>query len=189
MKENMKYFIKMHYELHGKCFDWDSCWDDYWKSNSNEIGKDKVYESNGIFIKEIEDFLKSQIQYGVFIGRASPFTDGHNAIIQEILRDNKKPIIILGGKGKKDDRHPLSYEDRVKLIKKVYPTGVIFIGLEDQDNWDNWYNSLEDELRKKDISNNQITLYSHNKNIDRVSFVYRSKKYKKETLSIFLLWL
>jgi len=139
-------------------------------------------------MQEFEDIqkdikIKPEDKVGLIIGRFAPFHIGHNAIIQDIIRDGRIPLIILGGMGKEDERHPLSYDDRVKLIKKVYPIGCKFIGLEDKDNWTEWYNSVKENITKMDIKKEQIILYSHNKDIDRLDFEYEGKQYQNEFYS------
>ena len=123
--------------------------------------------------------------FGLFVGRCMPFTNAHNSIIQDIIRDDRIPIMVLGGKGKVDERHPLSFEDRVKVIKKVYPVSMIkFIGIEDQTNWTTWYDSVKDELINLDIKKEQITLYAHNKPEDNMDFEYRGKQYREESYTV-----
>jgi len=174
IKERVKYFVKIHKELHGNKYDWIDIHKDI-------ISKYPDYDSYEIMDeigKQWEIIKNENKKYGLFIGRCMPFTNAHSAIIQEIIRDGRIPIIILGGKGKTDERHPLSYEDRVKLIKKVYPFGCKFIGIEDKDDWTEWYNSVHNEIDKLNILSKQIVLYAHEKEMDKVSFEYRGKEYK-----------
>ena len=177
-KENIKRYIRTHKELHGKSWRWE----DVAKDAASSFDYDVFECLNEVERQEIQE-VKDSKKYGIFIGRAQPFHIGHNAIIQDIIRDGRIPIIILGGMGKEDERHPLSYDDRVKLIRKVYPIGCKFIGLEDKDNWTEWYNSVKENITKMDIKKEQIILYSHNKDIDRLDFEYEGKQYQNEFYS------
>ena len=136
-------------------------------------------------MQEFEDIqkdikIKPEDKVGIAVGRFMPFHIGHNAIIQDIIRDGRIPVIILGGMDKEDERHPLTYDDRVKLIRKVYPMGCKFIGIRDQDNWTEWYNSVKQAMIDLDIKKEQAVLYTHNKEIDRKDFEYNGKIYQNE---------
>ena len=179
-EQEMEYFVKVHCELHGRnCkTKYASIHADFKNNRKLDYTQEQEYSSMDYIDYFFNKYFSDRIEYGVFVGRCMPFHNGHNAIIQKIIRDGKKPIIILGGKGKKDERHPLSFEDRVKLIKKVYPMdGIIFIGLEDQNDWTSWYNSVKQGLIDNDITKEQITLYAHNKPEDNKDFEYRGKWY------------
>lgn len=176
IKKNILHYIKVHRELHGICFSYDDTTKDICTSFP-EYDKFFVWE---IFPELVREFENSEKQYGIVVGRFQPFTIGHNAIVQDIIRDGKIPIIMIGGINKKDDRHPLSYDERVKLIKKVYPFGCKFIGLEDKDDWNHWFKQIKEKLFELKADNKQFTLYSHNKDIDRQDFEYNGKHYQNE---------
>jgi hypothetical protein len=89
--------------------------------------------------------------------------------------------MILGGIDKVDDRHPLTFEERKNLIKKVYPFGVKFIGLKDLDSWDEWYDSVITELSKIGDVKKQMTLYAHNKPQDNKDFKFKGKYYSNSS--------
>lgn len=176
-QNNVKHYIKTHRSLHG-----------IFGFRRESVARDLVasfgydaYECLLEVERQEENKVLSDKRYGLFIGRAMPFTNGHDAIIQDILLDGRTPIFILGGKNKKDERHPLTFEERVKLIKRKYPFGCKFIGLEDKDNWDEWYDSVEEELNKITPNMNQFVLYAHNKEMDKKDFFYKGKQYMNES--------
>ena len=47
-------------------------------------------------------------QYGVYLGRFQPFHDGHNSIVQQIIMEDRIPLILIGHNGSSNDRHPLN---------------------------------------------------------------------------------
>jgi len=169
------YYIRVHYELHGRKFKWEDCIEDI----KNRIKVD--YEMNLYIQEEIQKYLKSKISYGVFLGRCQPFTNGHNETIQEMIRDGVTPVIILGSINKTDDKNPLSFDERKKLIKKVYPVGVKILGLEDKTSWEDWMDSALELFRKNEMNPVNMTLYSHVKDVDRTNFEYKGVQYSSES--------
>jgi len=122
--------------------------------------------------------------YGVVIMRAQPFHNGHNSIIQQIIRDGRKPIIILGGANVHDDRHPLNVATRSALIELVYPDNQVIVrAINDSDDWDVWYQSLYDYVLP---TNGTFTIYGHVKPEDRITFVCKDRIFTNSTyLDIF----
>ena len=173
MDNRIEYYVNMHYELHGARCVWEDIHKDYMRENPTAdpmIVMDKI---DSIYNK----IKASEVEYGIFIGRCRPFHNGHNGIVQDIIRDGKKPIIFIGGKGKTDSRHPISSGDSVKLIKKVYPFGNIYVEMEDQDNWTDWFNTLMVAITNRGIDKSQVTLYAHTKESDKTDFKYEGKHY------------
>ena len=112
-------------------------------------------------------------KYGFVIGRCQPFHYGHQHIINEILLDNLIPIILLGDDNGLDKvRNPLSYEQRVELIKSVYPnTQIIFYKLEDKNNWNKWFDDIGHKVSgesERDVS--EATFYYNHKPEDKYDF-------------------
>ena len=174
-KSKIKHYVKLHRELHGKCAKWEDIRDDFLTSFPEE-SSGKVIQEIEIQSKKVE---KEEKRYGIFIGRVQPFTKGHNEIIQEIIRDGKIPIIIIGSTNKNDEKNPLSYEERVKLIRKVYPFGCKFIELPDKDNWTYWYETVKTNLENI-APIEQMTIYSHTKEVDKLNFEFKNNLYKQE---------
>ena len=129
-------------------------------------------------------------KFGLFIGRCQPFHKGHIEIINEILLAGLIPIIVLGSSNDDRDKskNPLTYAQRKELIRLVFPnTPIVFIRGIDYDSWDKWYwnlmNSIEDTIKyefdlkynTEDDFINSITLFSHNKEVDRTTFEWNNK--------------
>ena len=186
-EKELEYFVNIHCEHYGKSVanKYEDIFSDFKQNRKLKYTNKQDYSAMDYIDYYFRKYFENKKEYGVFVGRCMPFTNGHNAIIQDIIRDGKIPIMILGGKGKNDERHPLSYEDRVRIIKKVYAMDrIVFIGLEDKNNWTDWYNSVKQGFIDKGIQKEQITLYSHNKEVDRTDFEYRGKHYKSEHYTI-----
>ena len=174
--ESIKYYVKLHIDLHGNYCSWEDIGRDVLKNGYTENGDySEIMEEVETQYRIIERESK---EYGLFVGRCQPFTNGHNAIIQKIIRNGKIPIMILGSIDKINEKNPLSFEDRKKVIKKVYPvSGIKFIGLEDKNNWNKWFDNVEKSISDLKINKKQITLYAHNKEIDNKNFEHNGKQY------------
>lgn len=105
-------------------------------------------------------------EYGLVIGRFQPFHFGHQHIINEILLDGKIPVIMIGAGGNVD-KNPLSSCERRQLIEIVYPTECKFITVYDCNDWDAWLNNIILSLNILSILSSDVTLYYHNKEVDR----------------------
>jgi len=151
--DNLKYYKRVHKELHGSSFNMQDVINDM-------LGNKTKPKSRNI---------------GIFLGRFQPFHNGHNEIIQEIIKDKRIPVILIGGVNKKDDRHPLSFKDRKKLIKLIYPD-IEIISLNDNENWTIWFKNVLKILEK--YKNDDIVIYVHKKDIDKCDFECFGKKYK-----------
>jgi len=163
-KKDVKLYISIHKELHGL------------NADKTSIANDLVNSFDYSFqdcINEIE--YQNSKKYGIFLCRCQPFHDGHNEIIQEIIRDGKEPIIILGGNGKIDERHPLNSKERAELIKIIYPE-VKILFIEDNNDWNIWFNSIEKELNR--ISQkDKMTLYYYEKEEDKTNFTFDGNEF------------
>jgi len=117
------------------------------------------------------------IKYGILLGRFQPFHIGHQSIVEEIIKDNLKPIIIIGSANKfNTDKNPLIAAERELLIRKIYP-GIKILFLDDNDNWDDWVESLIDILVQNDINPKETKIYIHVKDKDKTDFEFNNKKY------------
>lgn len=131
------------------------------------------------------------MKFGLLIGRFQPFHIGHQAIINEILLDDRIPIIVYGSSN--DDRdlekNPLSYIQRVVLVESVY-SGIPIIHVKSLDykDWTTWYDELIEAIKLalhdssyfRDPSTplqEDIILYYTNKEIDRSTFQYKNTLY------------
>jgi nicotinamide-nucleotide adenylyltransferase len=53
----------------------------------------------------------------LFIGRFQPFHNGHLKVIRDILEENRKITILIGGPGKPDEKNPFSFSERERMIR------------------------------------------------------------------------
>jgi len=169
--------IEKFYLEFGKNLKWLDCYISIETAMKRDNFKFDKYEAYLTFERELQKYLDSKIEYGLFIGRCMPFHKGHNSILQEIIRSGKKPVVLLGGTDKSDERHPLSFEERKRIIKFLYPT-VKVLGIEDKDDWTEWYRNLIDVVN---IPKEQITLFEHTKEQDKRDFVFNGQQYTNES--------
>lgn len=121
------------------------------------------------------------MKYGMMIGRLQPFHFGHQHIINEIMLDGLRPLIVIGSTN--DDRdltkNPLSFDERKELIRKIYPTEVDIIGIPDYNDWTMWFENLIKSIQYNTLKDvDSVTLYYHNKEVDRATFEYNGKLYE-----------
>lgn len=119
---------------------------------------------------EVSGFIdKKKDEYGILIGRFQPFHIAHEAIIHEIIADGRIPVVIVGGYGKNDSRHPLSHSQVVECIRKVFPD-IVITSLEDSNiSYDEWYGRLRLILDRFD----NYTIYINDKYQDKTKFEYK----------------
>ena len=118
---------------------------------------------------------------GVFIGKFQPFHLGHGSIIEKMLEDNLKMIlIIICGPA-----NPLNFNERKIMIKYLYNNDNIkFIFMEDFNNPTIWYNEL---IKRINIysKNNEIIFYGHQKDVDKKYYQFKEKEYYGHYYDIF----
>lgn len=123
-------------------------------------------------------------EYGLIIGRFQPFHYGHQHIINEVLLDGKVPLIILGNDyGVDPVRNPLTVEQRIELIKLIYPNAeIIFDWVGDNPNWSSWWDEMgHTVIGSSGRAKEQVTLYYNNKEADRYDhFEVKGKEYINE---------
>lgn len=107
------------------------------------------------------------MQYGILIGRFQPLHIGHQTIINEIIDDGRIPIIFIGSSNVCNEKNPLSYRQRVKLLNVAYP-GILTLPLPDQTLNCDWANQLVRILTdiNIDLQYNDFRLYFYNKEGD-----------------------
>jgi len=107
------------------------------------------------------------MEKGIFIGKFAPFHIGHAAVIDEIIADGRKPVIIIGS----GENYPMSSWDRVRMLQGLYPKTEIYT-IHDNPNWDIWIGGI------MQIIDNDSVIYVNNKEIDRYeSFTVGGKTY------------
>lgn len=124
-------------------------------------------------------------KYGVLLGRFQPFHLGHGAIVDEIIADGLEPVIIIGSADKRGtEKNPLGWgvrEDIIApfLIRACSAGGnYSLIPIIDDDNWNEWWGSIWDELDLEGISLDECVFYINEKEQDRIpEYTIRSKTY------------
>ena len=169
--DRVKHQYKILKELHGS-----KETDSILKSLANEF---RLNEEE--ILQIVHGEFDQPIQYGLVIGRFQPFHFGHQHIINEILLDGKTPIVLIGDDGGKDtEKNPLSVAQRMELIEQVFPDICIKVSVEDQPDWDEWFEKVVRTLSMFSRTEN-VTLYFHNKECDRYDyFSHRGKEYYNE---------
>jgi len=123
-------------------------------------------------------------KYGVLIGRFQPLTLAHQKIIETIKKQNLEPVIIVGSKNKINDKNPLSFKQRKKMIKRVYPDLKV-IGLEDFYDWDEWFANVEKVFNQ--FSKNpkeEIVFFTHLKPEDKQDFIFKNETFYYENYQV-----
>jgi len=126
-----------------------------------------------------------QQHFGIFVGRCQPFHNGHNSVIQQIIRDGLTPVILLGGSNKSDERHPLNSLERAALINEVYTAKQVrILTINDYEDWDVWYSQVINLLEFALPNDSRYTIYSHEKSEDLKSFEFQGRHYENESYNI-----
>lgn len=119
-------------------------------------------------------------KYGLVIGRFQPFHFGHQNIVNEIMLDGLRPLIAIGSINFNRDmgKNPLSFQERKELIQVIYPTEADIIGLYDFNDWTDWFDNVLNTIKYSAlVEPSDVTLYYHNKEVDRTTFTYKGKEY------------
>jgi len=116
-------------------------------------------------------------KYGIFLGRFQPFHKGHQSVVDYIISKGLEPVIFIGSVNINDDRNPLTFEQRKKLIQMVYPYIEHIYPLEDYASWDEWWDNFENKIKMISDNKDEIMFISHKKEIDKCEFIFRNKKY------------
>ncbi|ROR40201.1 adenylyltransferase/cytidyltransferase family protein [Caminibacter pacificus] len=117
------------------------------------------------------------MKYGVIIGRFQPFHKGHEYVVRSIIKKGYKPIIMIGSPNVKNEKNPLSFEKRKELIEMIFDD-VIIEPLEDNENWDIWYEDILRIIKKHTDELEKITFFIHIKSNDKDTFIFKGKEYK-----------
>jgi hypothetical protein len=107
---------------------------------------------------------------GFFLGRFQPPHMGHTSVINEIMLDGLKPVILLGSTNIPiSARNPLTTIQRTELWQLVYPGIEVIPTLDNPDN-EIWAESLTSIIGNG-------TIYFHDKPEDRSTFVYKGVEF------------
>jgi nicotinamide-nucleotide adenylyltransferase len=71
---------------------------------------------------------------GMYLGRFQPFHNGHKAIVDKMLEECERVLIVIGSADKyRTTQNPYYFNERRGLIKAVYPQDeVICVGIPDR---------------------------------------------------------
>lgn len=93
------------------------------------------------------------MRIALFIGRFQPFHKGHLSVIQNILKENDKIIIIIGSaENKRSKSNPLTTKERITLIKSSLEEEKIpykkyeIIPIKDLNDPENWVSYINKKL-------------------------------------------
>jgi len=130
----------------------------------------------------------SKLKYGVIVGRFQPFHKGHQHIIDKIIADGLRPVIVLGSAQEMyTDKNPFTPLERMFMISLLYNTNTIavdILALDDSEDWDDWYDRLVLGIMK-DVTPNldEVTIYLHDKLEDLQNFTFRGTDYTDSSYS------
>ena len=128
--------------------------------------------------------MKEKEQFGLFVGRFSPWHNMHQWNVDKIKQDELTPIVFVGSSQEfKTSKNPWHVQDRMNIIQLVNP-GMKVYALQDKSCWDEWHDQLI-KCIKLVVSDNlsNVTIYVHNKPEDRLDFTFRGIEYKNEFYS------
>lgn len=116
----------------------------------------------------------------VFIGRFSPFHNGHKAVIEAALEQAKEVVVVVGSSfAARNIRNPFTFEERKAMIKAVFPSDrVKVVPVSDYPYDDNkWVNAIQKVVDE--------TLGPH---FNDVGLIGHSKDHTSYYLNIFPKW-
>jgi len=113
--------------------------------------------------------------------RAQPFHLGHQHLVEHVMDDGKVPTIILGSAQESDTlKNPYTVNERAAMIRLVYPWIQIF-SIEDKESEEKWISAVTELIDHSPAD--PATIYIHEKDEDRYSFVYYGIQYSNEHYS------
>lgn len=105
-------------------------------------------------------------------------------MVDKILSDGLIPIIILGSAQESEtEKNPYSWKKRKEIISSIYPNTLI-TPIDDNPSYDIWLQSVEEAILSLGIKlQDEIAIYTHNKEEDRHDFIFENREYKNEFYS------
>jgi len=128
-------------------------------------------------------YSKQRKKFGIFIGRLQPIHKGHIENIYQIIKEKIEPIIFIGSTNIIDDKNPLNFTQRKKLVKIIFPDIKYILSLEDNLDWNKWFKNLENKLKniafeyKQPFYKEDFVFYIHKKEKDKCKFLFKKKEY------------
>ena len=85
------------------------------------------------------------------IMRLQPFHKGHKMIIDQMLKENKKVLLLIGSINKTDEKNPYSFEQRKEMIHQIYfdeiQKGKLIVkGIKDINNPPKWVSFVKQHM-------------------------------------------
>lgn len=85
------------------------------------------------------------------IMRLQPLHNGHKKIIDTMLTENERIILLIGSMNAKDEKNPYSFETRVQMVKTIYQKEIseqklIVKGIKDINNPPKWVDYVKKHL-------------------------------------------
>jgi cytidyltransferase-like protein len=85
------------------------------------------------------------------IMRLQPLHNGHKKIIDQMLKENKKVILLIGSIDKNDKKNPYSFEQRKEMVYQIYFKEIqenkLFVkGIKDINNPPKWASFVKQQL-------------------------------------------
>lgn len=102
----------------------------------------------------------------VFIGRFSPFHNGHKAVIDAALEQAKEVVVVVGSSfAARNIRNPFTFEERKAMIEAVFPTErVKVVPVSDYPYDDNkWVNAIQKVVDDTVPDAKDVGLIGHSK--------------------------
>lgn len=105
------------------------------------------------------------MKVGVFIGRFQPLHDGHRDIINTMIRDCDKAIVLIGSvNADLSFRNPWTYSARKEKLVNLYADKIIIMPLNDHTYSDSdWKKEVLQAIASKTTDDDAIFLYGHTK--------------------------
>ncbi len=88
---------------------------------------------------------------GFAVMRLQPFHKGHQKIIDLMLKENDKAILIIGSKDAQNEKNPYSFKERLTMVQQVYKNQIkkgqlIVMGINDIHNPPKWAQYIKTHL-------------------------------------------
>ena len=88
---------------------------------------------------------------GFAVMRLQPLHKGHKKIIDLMLKENDKAILVIGSKDAQDEKNPYSFKERLKMVHQVYQEQIkkgelLVLGINDIHNPPKWAQFIKTHL-------------------------------------------
>lgn len=88
---------------------------------------------------------------GFAVMRLQPFHKGHKKIIDMMLKENDKAILVIGSKDGQNEKNPYSFKERLTMVQQVYKNQIkkgrlIVMGINDIHNPPKWAQYIKTHL-------------------------------------------